>query len=303
MTSAGSATVAVAVEDTLTNLPGTPTWFLPGMDLEVGTASLDRALNRERKPNDPRPAGSREGNREGALSLTFVMTDTNFHDLVFPDAGAGLADEASLAPSATVYLQAGLPDGTDQERFLQGATVTDVQWQYQQGQDTTVQLTLAYADEIGGSNASAPATPATISEPSIDDKVTFASTDFSIDATTIEKLQSATVAISNMARFRRGQQQTPLDAVVGAYQPSATVQAIISDGTQRELAYGSAGASDTEDEVGVRDGTLTVDNPSGNVATYTLKNLQPTNYDWADLVNADTDVTDPTEYHLTDVQP
>lgn len=295
MTGAGSATVAWALEDSYGTLPGTPTWYQPGLDVEVGTASLDNALTRARHPDDPKPATSREGNLEGALSVTFTMTDANFHDLVFAGS-SGLAASASLAPTATWYLESEtLP--TTVPRAPSGAAVESVAWNYQQGEDTTVELTIIYGDENGSLS-----TPSSITQPSASDPVAFHSSDLDINSTTVSKLQSFTLECSGLARFRRGQQRQPIDAVVGAYQPALQVQAILEDGTRRDLAYGGSSATSPQDTIDTSTGTVTFDNVNGNVATYSLSGLQPASYDWSDLVSADTDITDPTEFHVQDIQ-
>jgi len=297
---AGSAEVAFAVEDTFATLPDVPSWIQPGLDIEVGSASLERALTRARNPDDPRPIGSREGNREVALTITFSLTDADFHDLVFANTGTSLATGASLAPTATWYLSSDVIGNTE-ERFIQGAAVESVTWNYSQGEDVTVELTIIGGQEIGGEDGNAPATPGSIDQPTKGEKVTFAGTDFQLDAASVSKLQSLSLSVSGMARFRRGQQQEPVDAVVGAYEPSLTLEAILEDSTRRELAYGSSGATQPADEIDTTPATLTFDNPDGNVATYSLTSLQPTTYSWNSLVSPDTDITDPVDFHLTDV--
>jgi len=294
MTGAGSAEVAFASENSYGSLPADPTYYQPGIDVEVSEASLDNALTRARQPDDPRPAGSREGNLEGALSVTFTLTDTNFHDLVFADAGTALASEAMLAPTATWYLGADVL-GSTEERFLAGAAVESVTWNWQQGEDVTVDLTIIYGTEKDLT------TPASITQPSVADAVPSHACDVQLDATSVSKLQSFSLEVAGMARFRRGQQREPVDAVVGAYEPSASLQAILEDGTRREFAYGSSTATTPQDSIDKQSGSFEVANSSGTVATYNLSGLQPTSYNWSDLVAADTDITDPTDFHVTDI--
>lgn len=303
MTGAGSATVAVATEDSFLTLPGVPTWFQPGENISVGSASLENALERARQPDDPRPDGSREGNKEGALNLTFAMTDTQFHDLVFPATSpVGIARSASLAPTATYYVAADLLSGS-QDRFLAGAAVESMSISYNQGEDVTVDLTVIYADEpeVGGSHGSAPG-DADINQPDKSDIVRWHGADLQIDGVTVDKLQSFSIDISGMARFRRDQSRTAADAVVGAYEPTLSVEAILQDGTYKEYAYGSAGAVEPETTIAENPAQASFDNPGGNVVTYDLSSLQPTTYDWADLVSPDTDITDPVDYQFTDLQ-
>lgn len=296
MTGAGSSEVAFSSEESYGTLPAEPTWYQPGIDLEVGSASPDRALTRARHPDDPRPAGSRPGNREGAFSVTFTLTDTNIHDLVVADAGTALASEAMLAPTATWYLGSQTLPGL-QERFVTGAAVESVTWNWQQGEDVSVDLTIIYGDEDGSLT-----TPESITKPSVSDVSGSYATTFDIDAASVEMLLSLTLEVSGMARFRRGQQQEPVDAVVGAYEPSMTVEAILQDGTRRDLVYGSSSATTPQDEIDTSPATLGFDNAAGTIATYNVQDIQPTSYDWSNLVSADTDTTDSAEFHVRTVE-
>lgn len=296
MTGAGSAEVAFAVEDTYGSLPTDPTWYQPGIDVEVSTASLENALRRARHPDDPTPSGSVEGPFEGALSVSFTMTDTNFHDLVFADGGTALPSSIMLAPTATWYLSADTLSST-QERFLSGAAVESCVWNYNRTAETvTVELIIIYGDEPDGLSA-----PTSITQPSVSDAVPYHGTDFQLDGATVEDMQSLSLELSGLARFRRGQSRHPTDAVTGAIQPALSLQAILKDGTRTELGYGSAGATSPQDTIDKTPGTLTFDNSSGTVAQYNLSGLQPTTQDWADLTSSDTDITDPTDFHVAGV--
>lgn len=303
MTGAGAGSVAYALEDSFGTLPGTPTWIQPGEILSVGNVSLERALQRSRAPDDPRPKGSRAGNRETAISVSTAMAGTNFHDLVFANASTSLATSASLAPTATWYFGADVLPG-DEDRFIQGCPVESWSQSYEQGRtDIQNDFTIIGAQEIDADDASAPALPSSIVQPAKDDVATFAGASFDLNGAQLStKLQSFSIDISGMARFRRGQQQEPVDAVVGAYQPSFSITAILEGGTQRELAYGTSGATDPVDTVDSSSATITIDSHDGtSLATYTLSGLQPNTYNWQNLVAADTDITEPVEYHATDV--
>ena len=301
MTGAGSAEVAFADEDSFATLPGVPTWYQPGEDIQVTDYTLVRNLQRKRKPDDPRPTGSREGNREVAFSISFSLTDTNWHDMAFANGGTGLAQSGSLAPTASWYLKSDTLPGTE-ERFIQGGAVESFTVNYNQGEDITVDLMIIGGREYDAGDGSAPSVPGTINQPSKDDIATFAGASFDLNGSQLStKLQSFNFTVSGAARFRRGQQQEAVDAVVGAYEPSFNVTAILEDSTQRELAYGTSGTTAPQDTVDTSSGTITIDNPAGTLTTYSLVDLQPTNYEWADLVSADTDITEPTEYHATDI--
>lgn len=276
-----------------------PTWYQPGIDITVSDASLDNALSRARQPDDPRPAESREGNLEGAFSISFTMTDTNFHELVFPEStNTSLATSAQAAPTATWYIEADTLTATP-DRFLQGAAVSDVTWNYTQGEDVTVDLTIIYGDEDDGTNLSE---PGSISQPSASNCVPFHGMNFDLNATDVAKLQSLTLDIAGMARFRRGPQRSPVDAVVGAYEPSLSWQAILEDQTYQQIAYGSTTANTpVEDVIEKQSATVELSNTNGVLTTYNVSGIQPTTYSWESLVAADEDITDPVEAHVNDI--
>lgn len=301
MTLAGTSEVSFADEDSFKTLPGTPTWYRPGEDITIDNFTLNRNLDRKRAPDDPRPSGSRAGNREVAFSISFSLTDTNWHNMVFANSGTGLAQSGALAPTATWYLKSDTLPGTE-ERFIQGAAVESWSLEYNQGEDVTVSLTIIGATDIDATDAGSPAVPASISSPSKDDIVTFAGADFNLNGSQLSTmLQSFSAEVSGMAQFRRGQQQSPVDVEVGAYEPSFSVTAILEDSTQRELAYGTSGATQPQDTIDSSSGTITLANPAGSLVTYNLVDLQPTEYSWEALVSPDENTSDPTTYHATDV--
>lgn len=296
MTGAGSAQVAYAVESSYGTLPGTPTWKQPFTDIEVGSVQLSNSMTRGRQPDDPRPKESREGPVEGQISLSGTMTDTNFHELIFPESSnTSLATSGSLAPTATWYFDSSLLSGTA-DRFPAGAAVDSVAWNYQEGQDVTVDLTITF--RAGEKNITA---PSSISQPSVSNSVPWHGTSFSVNSTSVSKLQSLTLEIANMARHRAQQSREAADAVVGAYEPSLSFNAIPSDETNLEYQYGSAGATSTEDTIAKQSATLTFSNSGGTVATYNLSNLQSNDYDWQNLVTADTDLVEVPSHHISDV--
>ncbi|OYR53596.1 hypothetical protein DJ73_07240 [Halorubrum sp. Ea1] len=297
MTGAGSATVAYAVEDTYGTLPGTPTWIQPGIDITVSDLSVDQALERSRHPDDPTPAGSREGNWEGAHGISWTLTDANFHDLVFADSGTDLPNSPMRAPSATWYLATELPDGTTEARTPTGAVVQDASINYQQGDDVTVELTILYGDEPD--DVTAPA-DGDIQQPSEADAYSWHGASFSVDGLAQPLMQSATLSLSGLARFRRGQDRHPYDAVVDAIEPSFSTDAVFTERDQLALAVDDVDTNAYE-EVGKVPGEFALENGQGDTITYTLSDLQPTSYEWSDLVAPDADLSEPIDYHVSDV--
>lgn len=296
MTGAGSATVAYALEDEFGEGPGAEAdWIQPGVDVSVTDLSVQQTLQRIRNPDDPRPLGSREGEWEGASTVEFTLTDGNFHDLVFADGGTALPAGVTRPPSATWYFAVELPDGTTEERSAVGSVVVDASVDYQQGEDVSVTLTMLHADEPEDV-----ADPSTIEQPSVDDVFTYHGSDLVVDSTAQALMQSASLSLSNLARMRRGQNRKPVDAVVGSIEPSLSTDAVFTEADQQTLAYGST--SGGIDIVGSVDATLSFENGQGETIEYDLSGVQPTSYSWADLVSPDTDLSEPIDYHVADVE-
>lgn len=293
MTGAGSATVACRLEDEYLGGPATEAeWFQPGLNITVGDLSVQNALERIRNPDDPTPIGSREGNFEGAANVSFTLAGDRWHDLVFADGGTALPNDPMFAPSAEWYFGVDMIDDDD-ARVPGGATVVDATINYQQGADVTVDLTIIYGDELDGVIP-----PDTIDQPTEEDVYTHHGTDLDVDAVGQTLMQSASLSLSGLARFRRGASRHPFDAVVGAIEPSLTTDATYTETDQLELAYGGTTPDTTIDKA---DATLTFENGLGETLGYNLSGLQPTSYAWSDLVNPDTDLGESIDYHVADV--
>lgn len=304
MTGAGSATVAYALEDSyggpLTDSDGdsTPDWYQPGVNISISEGpTIEHALERVRHPDDPTPAGSREGNFEGTINISFTLTDDNFHDLVFADGGTALPHEPLTAPSATWYFGVDLPDGTTVPRMATGTIVPEATINYEQGSDVTVDLTMLYGDEPD--DVTVPSA-ADIQQPSDEDVFSWHGTRLQVDAASQSLLQSATLSLTGLARFRRGQSRHPFDAVVDSIEPALSADATFTEREQLDLAYG--GGTSPQETVGKIDGTLTFENGQGTSIGYNLTGLQPTTYSWSELVSGENDLSEPIDYHVTDVE-
>jgi len=244
MTGAGSATAAYTVENEFGAGPATdPTWIQPGIDVSVTDLTVEQALERSRHPDTPLPAGSRPGNFEGGLGVEWALTDANFHDLVFADGGTALPTSPMPAPSATWYYAVELPDGSTEPRTPVGTITTDAEITYEQGSDIRVSLTMLYANEP--SDVTAPA-DADIQQPSEGEVYSWHGTTFSVDGLAQPLMQSATISLSGLARFRRGQSRHPYDAVVDAIEPSFSTDATFTERDQLALAVDDVVASSYE---------------------------------------------------------
>lgn len=292
MPGAGSATVAFAMEPEYLGDPVDPTYYQPGKDIEVTELSLQNALQRVYDPSSPEPLESLVGNLEGAVSVTFTLTNDNWHEAVFNDGGTAFT--SGRMPSSRWYFGVDYLDGTT-ERVAKGAVVTEATISYQQGERVTASLTLIYGDEAQEESI----TPADIEKAGEGAVHNFSGADLDVDAVGQSKLQSADLSISTNARFHRGTQRQPLDATIGGVETTLSTDAIYSGPTQMDIAYGGATPADSLDAV---DASLSFENSLAETIPYSLSGLKPDTYGWADLVNADTDLTESVQYHVSSVE-
>lgn len=304
MTGAGSATVAFAEEPSFLTAPSDPTYVRPGRNPQVGEANLQRQLQRMRVEDEPEAVDSLAGNLEGAFSITYSMsadTHGSIRDLVFNDGGAGFVH--GHANSSRWYLGVEYLDSptttATAERVLQGCIPLNYDISFNQGTNTIREsLSMGYADEERNTSI----TPGSITGPTDDSDVAFHGLDLQIDGVSVQKLQQATLSFSGpLYRFQRGTDPRPLDAILAA--PSKSLQTTATFGDQGtdhlELAYGSSsGASSTQDRLDNVAATATFDVEGTTVASYSLPKVKPTQYGWSDLVNPDTDLTEPVQWHV-----
>jgi len=299
MTGAGSADVAYALEtEYLGSLEdsdgdGNPEYYQPGKNITVSEASLQNALTRIRDPDDPEPLTSIAQNFEGALNVSFTLAEDNWHDLVFND-GTNTGFVAGRMPSSSWFLGVDYLNGTT-ERVAEGAVVTEATINYQQGSNVTVDLTLIYGDE--SKNASI--TPSNIQKAPGSDVYAFHGASLTVDTVGQgERLQSATLSIPTGARFHRGADRHPVDAVIGNVDASLSSDAIFTGPDQLELAYGGASPSSA---ISATTASLTFTNGAGTTIGYDLSGVKPNSYNWSDLVSGDSDLTEPIDYHVNGV--
>jgi len=293
MTGAGSGTVAYTVENEYGAGPATdPTWFEPGTNVDVTDLTVEQALERSRRPGNPLPIGSREGNFEGALGVSWTLTDGNWHDLVFADGGTALPTEPMAAPSSTWYLAVQLPDGSTEARTPTGAIVTEATVSYEQGSTVQVELTMLYGDEPDDITE-----PADIQQADEAAEYSWHGASFDVDGMGQSLMQTASLSLSGLARFRRGQSRHPYDAVVGAVEPSLSTDATFTERDQLAMAVDDVVSSSYE-EVGKVPADLEFENGLGDTIIYTLPKCQPNTYGWNALTDAGTDLSEPIDYHV-----
>ena len=294
MTGGGTATVAHTTEPSLLEAPTDPTYYQAGSDVSVDELSLQNELERVRDPDDPEPIESVAQNLEGALNLSWTLTDNNWHDDVFND-GTNSSFVKGRPVFSRWWIGVDYLDGIA-ERVLKGAIVTQVQIQYQQGGKIQISLNLIYADE----ELNTAITPTSIQKSS--DIKMWHDLDLSVDNVTdvsCDKLQSLTLQIDTGARFQRGGARKACDAVLGAVDSTLTTDAFFTEASKDrvEIAYGSTGASSPETSLTAVDATLTIMNTD-----YSLSGLKPNTVGWDSVVDPESDTQDNTEYHVSGVE-
>lgn len=286
MTGAGSATVAWAEESSYNGgLVASPTYREPGRNVQVQTAELSNNTLKILAPGDAEARRYLAQNLAGQLSVSFVVMNDEYHRLVFNDANTDW--KTGRPTSAEWFLGLDYLSGTV-ERQLQGWFCSEFQVQYQ-GPDAPVRVTLTgpYADEDKNTTI----TPSSIQRTGTE--VAGHKMDLDINGTDQSKEQTVTFTASGIYRGIPGSQRVLEDAVNSNPDVQLLVDTVYSENDQLEIAYGSPGSSATQ--TSLDDGiNATLDFSSGgsSIANYTLDNLYSETYDWQDLVNPDTDITE-----------
>lgn len=299
MTGAGSGSLAFVVEDSFSTLPGTPQYYEFGRNVTVSELELANALQRTRAVGEVESVESIAQQLEGAFAVEAVVSNDvhdEVHNLIFNDAGTGFTPGA--APSGRVYAGLDYLSGTA-ERELQACIPLEFSVTYEEGSLVRYSLSMAYADEALNTSI----TPSNVTTASEGSSVPYHGASLTIDNTAQgEYLQSATLSITGISRFRRGAQRAPVDAVVGPCEASFDTSAIITGTDELELAYGSASSTAPQDTVGGVSAALDIATAGGTpVATYNMENATPESHAWADLVAAETDTTDSISWQVNGV--
>lgn len=303
MTGAGSGELAFAKETTFTGsldtgADSTVDYWHFGRNPTLTELDLQRQLQRMRDAGAVEAVNSLAGNVEGAIGVEAVISNdvqADVHDIVFND-GSGSSFSTGAANSARVFVGLDYIGGTV-ERELKGCIPLSYRVSYQQGQPTTFRLRMAYADEVQNTSI----TPSSINKATDGSEVPHHGTTLTIDGTNTAKLQSAQLQIQNIARFHRGASEIAADAVIAAPQTSLSFNAIFDTTDYVDLAYGGGGSSVSalQSSVGSVSGSLAVATASGTtVATYSLSEIKPDTYSWADIIAAEPDANESVDAHV-----
>lgn len=295
MTGAGSATVAWAAETSYNGgVAAEPTYREPGRNVQVQTAELSNNLLKILAPNDAEARRYLAQNLDGQLGVSFVLLNDEYHRLVFNSGNTTWT--TGWAPSAEWYLGLDYLDGTV-ERQIQGWFAATCQIQYQ-GPDGPVRVTLTgpYATEDKNTSI----TPGSIERAGTE--VAGHAASLVIDGTTQTKEQSFQLDMQGIYRGITGTSRELIDAVNANPDVQLTTETVYTEDDQLELAYGSSGSTSPQDTMddGVT-ASVSFDVGGSTIADYSVANIYPDTYDWADLVNPDTDITEPITWNVAGV--
>jgi len=296
MTGAGSGTLLFGKEGSFKGSlsPADTGWHF-GRNPTVQTASLDRQLEQLREAGTIEDVEAVAQNLEGAFTVTAVINGAvhgDVEDIIFNDGGAGFT--TGPANSAQVWLGSEYLDSggtSDKVRALSGVIPTQYEVSFQQGGLVEYTVTMLYADESGGT------APGTINSPAGGQDAAFHSYQLDIAGSRIQKLESATLSMSNLYRYHRGDQQSPVDATLGAPELSLSVTAIWDDpSNQLEYAYGDTGDTTPQDSMTGQSATVDIDYASSDITQYGLSGCKPTTYDWENVLDGESDTTESVEW-------
>lgn len=296
MPGAGSAEVAYRLEDSFATPDADDDWFQPGVDISV-TPDFDNELTRNRQPDDTTADRSRTGNFVGTADVTFTLTDDNWHDLI-PFSSGSLSGAGRIVPTAEWYFSTTSLNSSGTGTFSEsittlGTAVVDAAVNYNEGEDVTVTLTLAFGD-IGDN------TPSTITTPSAGDVFTHHGTSLTVDSVSASGLQTATLSLNGLARRVEDQTRNAFSYVTGAMTPELSADAVFTEDDQLSQALGGSTTAVDDRVTGVT-GTLSFTNGNASTISYELTTVQPTTYSWSNLVAPDAELTEPITYHVGDV--
>lgn len=300
MAGAGSATVAWTDESSFLGGPtGTPTYYEFGRNVTVDDAQIANNLTLIRSPDDPETEKGLAENFEGSWAIAFVLKNNSFHDLLFNNdsdaSGTNDSYTTGTMPSAEIYLGLDHVSGTT-ERVLKGAVVRSAQLQYQQGQPVRVTLRGLFGDESYNTSI----TPGSTSDSG--EAIPFHGAELKLASSKEDKLQQATLDIAPNTRYERDDTRHPAAAVIGNVETRLQAQPIVDDQDNLERALGSSGSTSVQSSVSGVSSTLTFTDSGGStVAEYSGTASTVDEYNWSDLVNPETDVTEPTTYVINGV--
>jgi len=301
----GETTIAYQHEP-VDDYRGTPTmseYLFPGLNPSVEDLTLQNALTRMNAPDDPETLESVAQRFEGALGLSFTVTNAWWLNHVYgapPTAGGESsapytytwAPRTGRAQSSRWYIGVNHLDGTS-ERVIKGGVFPQMELQFSEGDEVRASLTGFYGDEEGKTSISAGSLTGKNLSP-----VMFHGASLEIpNSQTIMKPQEATLELQTGARAQRTWQRKPIDAVLGRMEPSLSLSKIITGTSQRTLAYGNSTApADSVD--GAATATLRAESGGQNALEAELTRVTPNSYNWQQLADLNEDSLEDIQYNV-----
>lgn len=281
---AGSSTVAWTPETSyLGGVNDTPTYRLPGTNVQVQRAELSRNLLEVLAPGDVETQNFLAQQLAGQLNLSWILKNDEFHRLAFNDGFTALT--SGLVNSAEWYLGVDAISGTT-ERQIKGWAPGTLTVEYS-GSDSPVRVTMqgAYGDEVENTTL----TPGTIDDPG--DEVPGHGASLSIGGTSFDDyLESATITIENISRLIRGANQKPIEAVAGNVSESVDIEHIYAGPELYERALGAVGSTAVQEDVTETTASVSFAANGTTHASYDFATVAPESYDWQNLVNNDAEL-------------
>jgi len=296
MSGAGSSTVAWAPETSYRGgVSGTPTYRVPGQNVQVQTAELNRNLLDLVLPDEVEPNDYLAQQLRGQLGIQFVLSDDEFHRLVFNDSNTGFTSGA--VNSAEWYLGVDHLNGTA-ERQIKGWVPATCNINYN---GTTEAVTVTLNGPYGEESRNSSITPGTIND-STGNEVPGHGAEIYLAGTRLAKLTSATITLSGISRLiPDSNDPKPVEAVAGDVSESIDLTAIFDGSDLLEYALGSSGATNVEDFVNGVSSSVAFDRDGTDIATYDFSAVKPDTYDWQDLVNAGADLSEAVTLNATGI--
>lgn len=287
--------------------PSDTTYKYPGKNVTFDDITIENALTRIRLPETNEAYESVVGNFEGAFGASWVITNPWFLNHVFgqpPTSGGESAAPYSYTwemvfgqmQSSRWYVGIDYFDGTA-ERELKGVVFGSMEVNLTVGDPVRVSCTGFYGDEAKNTSL----TPGSSISGKDDPPIIFHDGSIQIDSTAVDKVQEATLEVSNGARPERTLERKPIDAVTGNVEHTFTPVDILSDTNQLTLAYGNASAPVTDRLNGAGTGVLDFQAPGDSALTFNLSGLKPNTYGWDNPINKEESLTEETEYFVNSV--
>lgn len=291
MPGAGSATLIGQHEDAYASslVAGDP--FEMGRDPSITELDLNQQLERMRNADSVWDVEAVAQNVEGAVGIEAIVSadvHAEVEQIAFNSGGTSI-DGTSLANSARILVGVDWATGSA-DRELQGCIPGEYRISYDQGENVTYSLTMFYADETPSANIDT----TTVTEVTDGSSVPFWNFDLQLDGGSIavDDLQSAELAISDIARPQYGASRTANRGVIDAPSASLDVEAILRSADRLDFARGNSTGT-LPDNVDSVPGTITLTAADGTaVSTYNLAAVHPgEGYSWNRVIDTE-DTTD-----------